>query len=83
GQELLTIHIDASKGDVKKELLALKSVETVKDVDGKDLWFTVQSKPDTSSRKEIFDLCVKQKWYLMEMTGIETRLEDVFRNLTN
>ncbi|MEP1094128.1 MAG: ATP-binding cassette domain-containing protein [Cyclobacteriaceae bacterium] len=83
GQELLTIHIDAGKGDVKKELLGLKSVETVKEVEGKDLWFTVQSKPDTSSRKEIFDLCVKQKWYLMEMTGIETRLEDVFRNLTN
>lgn len=83
GQELLTIHIEAGKGDVQKELLGLKSVETVKAVDGKEFWFTVQSKPDTSSRKEIFDLCVKQKWYLMEMTGIETRLEDVFRNLTN
>jgi ABC-2 type transport system ATP-binding protein len=35
------------------------------------------------SRKAIFDLCVKQKWYLLEMTGIETRLEDVFRDLTN
>ncbi len=83
GQELLTIHIEAGKGDVQKELLGLKSVETVKEVDGKSEWFTVQSKPDASSRKEIFDLCVKQKWYLMEMTGIETRLEDVFRNLTN
>ncbi len=82
GQELLTIQIEG-KGDVKKELLGLKSVETVKEVDGKNDWFTVQSKPDTSSRKEIFDLCVKQKWYLMEMSGIETRLEDVFRNLTN
>ena len=83
GQELLTIHIEAGKGDVKKELLGLKSVETVKEVEDKNDWFTVQSKPDTSSRKEIFELCVKQKWYLMEMTGIETRLEDVFRNLTN
>ncbi len=83
GQELLTIHIEAKKGDVKKELLGLKSVETVKGVDGKDNWYTIQSKPDASSRKEIFDLCVQQKWYLMEMTGIETRLEDVFRNLTN
>jgi ABC-2 type transport system ATP-binding protein len=26
---------------------------------------------------------VKKKWYLLEMTGIETRLEDVFRDLTN
>ncbi len=83
GQELLTVHIDTTKGDIGKALLELKSVETVKEVEGKTNWFTVQSKPDTSSRKEIFDLCVSQKWYLMELTGIETRLEDVFRNLTN
>jgi ABC-2 type transport system ATP-binding protein len=83
GQELLTVHIEASKGNVKKELLELKAVETIKEVEGKDHWFTIQSKPEISSRKEIFDLCVKNKWYLLEMTGIETRLEDVFRNLTN
>lgn len=82
GQELLTIQIEG-KGDIRKGLLDLKSVETVKEIDEKENWFTIQSKPDTSSRKEIFDLCVAKKWYLMEMTGIETRLEDVFRDLTN
>ena len=83
GKELLTIHIEADKGDINKELLGLKSVETVNPIEGKANWFQVQSKPEASSRKEIFDLCVSKKWYLMEMTGIETRLEDVFRNLTN
>ncbi len=83
GQELLTVQIEAKEGDIEKELVGLKSVEKVTPIEGKDHWFTVQSKPDLSSRKEIFDLCVKQKWYLMEMTGIETRLEDVFRDLTN
>ncbi len=83
GQELLTVHIESGKGDASKELLALKSVEKVEAVDGKEDWFQVQSKPDHSSRKEIFDLCVSKKWYLLEMTGIETRLEDVFRELTN
>ena len=83
GQELLTINIEAGKGDIQKELTGLKSVEKVTEVEDKPSWFTVQSKPDMSSRKEIFDLCVSKKWYLMEMTGIETRLEDVFRNLTN
>ena len=81
GQEVLTIHIEG-KGNIEKELLGLKSVEKVSGIDGKDSWFTLQSKPDASSRKEVFDLCVSKKWYLMEMTGIETRLEDVFRNLT-
>ncbi|MEQ8907474.1 ATP-binding cassette domain-containing protein [Ekhidna sp.] len=83
GQELLTVHIEASKGDIQKELLGLKTVETVSLIEGKEHWFTVQSKPDASSRKEVFDMCVSKKWYLLEMTGIETRLEDVFRNLTN
>lgn len=82
GQELLTIQIEG-EGDIKKALLDVKTVETVKEIEGKPNFFQVQSKPEMISRKEIFDLCVNNKWYLLEMTGIETRLEDVFRNLTN
>lgn len=84
GQELLTIKIESSNGaDVEKDVLGLPSVASVKPLESKDGYLQVQSKPDSSSRKEIFDLCVKKKWYLLEMTGIETRLEDVFRELTN
>lgn len=82
GQELLQVHIEADKEVVKKALLGLASVEKVTPVEDREEWFNVQSKPDTTSRKEIFDLCVKKKWYLMEMSGLETRLEDVFQKLT-
>ncbi len=82
GQELLTISIEG-KGDIAKALTAVPTVERVNPIDGKENWFHVQSKPESSSRKDIFDLCVSKKWYLMEMTGVETRLEDVFRELTN
>lgn len=82
GQELLTVHIEAKTGDVQKELLSLASVEKVLPVDGKKGYFQVQSKPDSSSRKAVFDLCVSKKWYLLEMTGTETSLEDIFRQLT-
>ena len=82
GQELLTVAIEGS-GNISKELLGLASVETVNAREDRDNWFTIQSKPENSSRKAIFDLCVKKKWYLTELTGIETRLEDVFRELTN
>lgn len=82
GQELLTVSIDG-KGDIEKELRGLASVEKVTGLEGKENWFSVQSKPDSESRKAIFDLCVKKKWYLTELTGVETRLEDVFRELTN
>ena len=82
GQELLKISIEASAEEVEKAVRSLATVEKVSAIDGKDGWFNVQSKPEASSRKEIFDLCVKNKWYLMEMTGLETRLEDVFQKLT-
>ena len=84
GQELLTVGIEASQdANLEKALRGLATVETVTAVDGKPAHFRVQSKPDSSSRKAVFDLCVKEKWYLTELTGIETRLEDVFRELTN
>lgn len=82
GQELLTVQIEG-KGDMNRALLGLASVEKVSPIEDREGFYSVQSKPDASSRKAIFDLCVAQKWYLLEMTGIETRLEDVFRDLTN
>ena len=84
GQELLNISIESSDYEkTYKELIGLAVVEKVNRVDGKEGSFVVQSKPESSSRKPIFDLCVKNKWYLTEMTGIETKLEDVFRELTH
>lgn len=83
GQELLTVQIEGESDKVKKALLGLATVEKVHEVDGRPDTFQVQSKPDSQSRKAVFDLCVANQWYLLEMTGIETRLEDVFRELTN
>ncbi|RED93411.1 ATP-binding cassette domain-containing protein [Marinoscillum furvescens] len=82
GQELLKVHIEADTSAAEAAVRSLASVEKVSTIDGKDGWLQVQSKPDLSSRKEIFDLCVKNKWYLLDMTGQETRLEDVFQKLT-
>ncbi len=86
GQELLNIEIEAEAADydnVLEALTGLASVETAKKRNGQPGKFRIQSKPDKSSRKSVFDLCVTNKWYLTEMTAIETKLEDVFRELTN
>jgi ABC-2 type transport system ATP-binding protein len=42
----------------------------------------VQGKLGGTARREIFDCCVKNHWILTEMIPVETRLEDIFRNLT-
>jgi ABC-2 type transport system ATP-binding protein len=51
-------------------------------IKGKDGSFEIQSKANESSRRAIFDLCVARKWTLVEMAVFETKLEDVFRELT-
>ena len=83
GQELISVLIEGDPEKVRKALLGLASVEKVTDMESRNGFLVVQSKPEVSSRKPIFDLCVKNKWYLLEMTGIETKLEDVFREVTN
>ena len=84
GKELIRVQIEATNGaNIRKSLLSLATVESVKELEEKKNYFLVQSKPELSSKKEVFDCCVKNKWYLLEMTGIETKLEDVFREVTN
>lgn len=86
GQEILNIEIEAENIDAVEIETALLSLDTIEKVecihsDGKTT-FNIQSNPETSSRKNIFNLCVEKGWYLLEMSGSQTRLEDVFRNLT-
>jgi ABC-2 type transport system ATP-binding protein len=84
GKELIRVQIEAASGaDIRKTLLGLATVESVKELEEKQNYFLVQSKPELTSKKAVFDCCVKNKWYLLEMTGIETKLEDVFREVTN
>jgi len=82
GQEILVITIeDADSNEVFRELKALGSVEVVDKKDEKNR-FEIQSRPDESSRRSIFSLCVDKGWPLTEMTLVETKLEDIFHELT-
>lgn len=86
GSELLTIQLDVNGNEAAAPKAALENLPTVMSVaslDGKEHYYQVQSKPETSSKRAVFDLCVKNHWYLLEMTALETKLEDVFRELTN
>ncbi len=83
GQEILRVQIETIAGESPETgLLSIPAVESVKKLDEKPNFFMVYSDHSQSSRKAIFDLCVKNHWYLTELSGVETRLEDVFRNVT-
>jgi ABC-2 type transport system ATP-binding protein len=83
GQEIL--HIQIMEGNAGRIFEALQNLPSVAMVDFTDRnlnKFEVQSKVEQTARKEIFQLCVQNEWILTEMTPFETRLEDIFRELT-
>ncbi|MCD4681898.1 MAG: ATP-binding cassette domain-containing protein, partial [Bacteroidales bacterium] len=83
GKEILKIKIEeGDKNEIFKALQDVGSVGVVDFVKNDENAFEIQSKPEVSSKKDIFKLCVKNKWVLTEMTSIETKLEDIFRELT-
>jgi ABC-2 type transport system ATP-binding protein len=83
GKEILRVKIeDGDKNEIFKALQEVSTVGTVDFIPNEENTFEIQSKPELSSRREIFKLCVDKKWVLTEMSFIETKLEDVFRDLT-
>ncbi|MBK8944031.1 MAG: ATP-binding cassette domain-containing protein [Ignavibacteriae bacterium] len=84
GQEVLKVGISeaSDKNIVIKTLQNLESVAMVDPIKEVDFSFYVNSKNEKSSKKSIFEMCVKNNWVLSELTPIETKLEDIFRDLT-
>lgn len=83
GNEVLRLCIeDGSTDAVLQALQALDTVQSVEHIPGHPNKFEVQSLAEQSSKRHIFNLCVQKKWVLTELTPMETKLEDIFRNLT-
>jgi ABC-2 type transport system ATP-binding protein len=83
GTEILKIRIeDASQPAILQALQNLSSVQKVETIDASANRFELQSHPGMSSKRGLFRLCVDKGWVLTESTPVETRLEDIFRNLT-
>jgi ABC-2 type transport system ATP-binding protein len=83
GQEILQVRIEDGQPDAI--FTAIQGLTTVAMVDFSDRQmnrFEIHSRPDISSKREIFNLCVKNKWILTEMIPYEAKLEDIFRELT-
>jgi ABC-2 type transport system ATP-binding protein len=87
GKELIRVGIDTENRDIDAtgifdKLKSLESVEMVDFINREQNIFEVQSKEGASSLKTIFNLCVASGWTLKELSPVETKLEDVFRELT-
>jgi ABC-2 type transport system ATP-binding protein len=83
GSEIIQVRIeDGERYDIQTTLEQLAGVTRVRLTDAALNRFEIQVQPGQSLRRDIFGLCVKHRWVLTEMMVTETRLEDIFRNLT-
>ncbi len=83
GREILKVTVeDGAVNDIYTALQNLPGVEMVDFIESGKSVFEVQSKPGLSSRREVFVLCRDKNWVITELTPVETKLEDIFRELT-
>lgn len=83
GSALLKVRIeDGDPSVVLPALNRLSSVEKATTSDAAANRYEIQTKAGQSSNREVFQLCVQNGWVLTESVPVETRLEDIFRNLT-
>lgn len=80
GNALLKMKIeDGNPDEIIKTLQQLPNISMVDQESG---FFVVQSKDRESVARPVFQLCVEKSWTITEMTPVQTRLEDIFRDLT-
>ena len=83
GQQVLQVKIEApSKDQVFHALHALPTVSSVDFLEGEEAKYEIQSVSEMQSNQAIFKMCCEKGWILTEMVPLETKLEDIFRELT-
>ena len=80
--ERLQLRFSTASSTRKEALLQLSDLAKVETVNEETGEYLVESKPDRSSKKAIFDLCVSEGSYLLNLQEQSTTLEDVFKDLT-
>ncbi len=83
GQEVLQVTIeDGDPQEIYSKLQSLYTSQLVDLVPEQPHQFLIESVTEMSSKREVFKLCVQNNWVLSELTPLETKLEDIFRDLT-
>lgn len=83
GSQVLKVRIE--QGDpatIRAELSQLPEVAEVNPLESHPNYFVLQSTPEQTANAAVFQLCVRKNWLLTEMIPLETKLEDIFRDLT-
>ena len=83
GEFVLQLRVeDAARDTVLAGLGTLLEVASALPIGGSLDRYEVKGTQGTDPARAIFQLCVRNGWTLTEMRPLETRLEDIFRDLT-
>ncbi len=83
GNQSIRVQILDAKSDIIiPSLQSISGVSSVDFIADEFNTFLLTCTDDENIRREIFKTCVNNNWFLSEMTPIETKLEDIFRELT-
>ena len=83
GQALVKVKLEEALPDeALRAFQQLPSVTQASYLNGQANHFEVQGAAGSSVARDIFRLCVDHDWILTELTPVETKLEDIFRDLT-
>ncbi|MCB9170204.1 MAG: ATP-binding cassette domain-containing protein [Flavobacteriales bacterium] len=83
GRSVMRVRIeDGDRDNVQQALSALPGVALADPVTGTTDRFDLQCGADGEVARRVFRLCVDHGWALTELRPIESRLEDIFRDLT-
>jgi ABC-2 type transport system ATP-binding protein len=83
GEQVLVVRIeDAVRDEVVSALSTLPGVAVAAPVSGSMDAYELRGTTGARPAREVFQLCAQKGWVLTEMRPVETRLEDIFRDLT-
>ncbi len=83
GQQVLQVRIeDAEEQDLRADLSLLPGITSYTPVDPALGRWHIEASPGSGIQRSLFRLCVDRHWVLTELIPVETRLEDIFRDLT-
>lgn len=82
-RQILHVRIDGpNQNNIYEVLKNEPGVSMVDLINRNETKFEIQSHDAEPLNRKIFHLCVKNGWDLLEMIPFETKLEDIFRDLT-
>lgn len=82
-RQIIQLRIEgAGQDEVFNALREIPGVVSVDLINKGSQKFELQSNSEEPLNRAVFRLCVNRGWELLEMTPLETKLEDIFRDLT-